>query len=55
MTKENMLELLERSHGELITILLDEAKKLEADQADAEQLAQETYTDLRRHLELSFN
>ncbi len=55
MTKENMLKLLERSHGELISILLDEARKLEADQANAEQLAQETYTDLRRNLELSLN
>lgn len=55
MTKENMLQLLERSHGELFSILIDEARKLETDQADAEQLAQETYSDLRRHLELSFN
>ena len=55
MTKENMLKLLERSHGELITILLDEARKLEADQANAEQLAQETFSDLLQHLELSFN
>ncbi len=55
MTKENMLKLLERSHGELITILLDEARKLESNQATAEELARETYSDLRRHLELNFN
>lgn len=55
MTRENMLKLLEESQGELITILLDEARKLETDQTDAERLAQETFSDLRRNLELSFN
>lgn len=55
MTKENMLKLLEKSHGELIAILVDEAMKLETNQANAEQLAQETFSDLRRNLELSFN
>lgn len=51
MTKKNMLKLLERSHGELITILLDEARKLDKDQAGAEELARETFSDLRSHLE----
>ncbi len=47
MTKENVIKLLERSENELVRILLDEARKLVTNPAEAELLAKETMVDLK--------